>query len=192
MSSSEEHLPKIKRRTIYMKHKPAAATCEVVRRLTSNPVSIKERASTHCRARVSTPEQKATAGNNGDCCGPPDGHGPKKGSEILMITIISQQTEQRRDKDTHTHQKKICYIEERVARSIANEASQCYDVRTRSPLPSQLFFSWVGCLPPPPDGSNIWSRRELNGGSQQGGGGAARSRWGRGRRHRPAARAFGW
>lgn len=44
-----------------------------------------------------------------------------------------------------------------------------YVLRTRSPLPSLLFFSRVGCLlpPTPPHGSNIWSRRELNGGSQQ-------------------------
>jgi|UniRef100_A0A804RIA9 hypothetical protein len=44
------------------------------------------------------------------------------------------------------------------------------EVAKSPPLPSLAFFSWVGSLPaclPPPPGSDIWSRRELNGGKQQ-------------------------
>jgi hypothetical protein len=54
-----------------------ANTCEARQINKQSCVDKKEQASTHCRARVSTPDQKATAGNNGDCpAAPPDG--PKK------------------------------------------------------------------------------------------------------------------
>ena len=157
-----------------------------MRELTSNRVAVKERAGEHSLPGQGcprpAPEQKATAGNNGDC------HGPRGWTRERVGDLDDRHHVTANAEISHCRFffKKEMHRRERKARSRVNEARMrglieqdlVVEVR-RVPITllllclsesSPVLPPWP---PPSPHGRNVWSSRRRR--IPPAGGGAARS-----------------